>query len=130
MVAHRLAPAGSTLFYLGMCAGFFLPLAVYGPSIAIIQSGTPHHMRSTVTGLTMLLLNVIAIAIGNLAAGMAVDRLSAAGAAHPLTFVLLATNILAISSIALFVSAARGRRIGLDQESTRRAAEKSEVLVT
>ena len=108
MIAYRFAPPDSLLFYVGMCAGFFL-LATYGPSLALIQGMTPSHMRSTVTGVTMLLLNIFAIAIGNLAAGAVSDRMAAAGSTHPLTTVLLATDILAISAAMFFVLAARGR---------------------
>src|SRR5262249_24348415 len=61
MIASRLVPGGSVLFYVGLCAGFFLPLALYGPALALIQGLTPVHMRSTITGMTMLLINVFAI---------------------------------------------------------------------
>lgn len=110
MVAYRFAPAGSALFYIGMCAGFFLPLATYGPALALIQGGTPARMRSTVTGFTMLALNIVAIALGNAVAGAVSDRLGAAGSTHPLTTVLLATDGLAIASALFFALAARGRR--------------------
>ena len=73
MLAYRFAEPGSILFYTGMCAGFFLPLALYGPALALIQGLTPVQMRSTVTGFTMLVLNVFAIAIGNAAAGAVSD---------------------------------------------------------
>lgn len=112
MVAFRFAEAGSALFYAGMCAGFFLPLATYGPSIALIQGLTPESMRSTITGFTMLLINVLAIAIGNLAVGAASDRLSAAGSGNALTFALLATDLLAIAGALFFALAARGSRVG------------------
>jgi predicted MFS family arabinose efflux permease len=111
MLAYRFAPAGSALFYVGMCAGFFLPLATYGPSLALIQGLTPNKMRSTVTGFTMLLINVFAIAIGNLAVGAVSDRMSAAGSTHALTTVLLATDLLAISAAVFFALAARGRKV-------------------
>ncbi|HET7525453.1 MAG TPA: MFS transporter, partial [Burkholderiaceae bacterium] len=111
MIAYRFAPAGSALFYVGMCAGFFLPLATYGPSLALIQGLTPGHMRSTITGLTMLLLNVFAIAIGNLAVGAVSDRLTAAGSTNALTTVLLATDILTISALVFFALAARHRPV-------------------
>ncbi|MFO1285823.1 MAG: 3-keto-5-aminohexanoate cleavage protein [Rubrivivax sp.] len=60
------APRGGRFASLlvGLCAGFFLPLATYGPSLALVQGLTPAAMRSTVTGFTMLLINVFAIAIG------------------------------------------------------------------
>ncbi|HQR22284.1 MAG TPA: MFS transporter [Burkholderiaceae bacterium] len=111
MIAFRFASTGSFLFYVGMCAGFFLPLAAYGPSMALIQGLTPDGTRSTVTGFTMLLLNVFAIALGNLAVGAVSDRMSAAGASNALTLSLLATDILAISAAAFFVLAARGSRV-------------------
>jgi hypothetical protein len=111
MVAYRFAPAGSVLFYVGMCAGFFLPLATYGPSLALIQGLTPNRMRSTVTGFTMLLINVFAIAIGNLAVGAVSDRMSAAGSTHALTTVLLATDILVICAAVFFALAARGSKL-------------------
>ncbi|MFO1219476.1 MAG: MFS transporter [Burkholderiaceae bacterium] len=111
MIAYRLVPAGSALFYAGMCAGFFLPLATYGPANALIQGLTPDRMRSTVTGLTMMLINIVAIAIGNLAVGAVSDRLASAGSGDSLTVVLLATDVLAIASAAFFALAARGPRV-------------------
>ncbi len=111
MVAYRFAEPGSIVFYVGMCAGFFLPLATYGPSLALIQGLTPERMRSTVTGTTMLLINVFAIALGNLAVGAVSDRLSAAGSSHSLTFVLLATDVLAIAGAPFYLLAARGPRV-------------------
>lgn len=111
MVAYRFADPGSALFYVGMCAGFFLPLATYGPSLALIQGLTPDAMRSTVTGVTMLLINVFAIAIGNLAVGAVSDRLAAAGSGHALTWVLLATDLLVIAAALFYALAARGPRV-------------------
>lgn len=90
---------------------FFLPLATYGPSLALIQGLTPDAMRSTVTGMTMLLINVFAIAIGNLVVGGVSDRMSAAGAGHALTWVLLATDLLVITAAVFYALAARGPRI-------------------
>lgn len=113
MVAFRFADPGSAVFYVGMCAGFFLPLATYGPSLALIQGLTPDRMRSTVTGVTMLLINVVAIAVGNLVVGAVSDRMSAAGSGHALTDVLLATDIIVIVIVAalFYALAARGARV-------------------
>ena len=111
MVASRFASAGSALFYVGLCASFFLPLALYGPALALIQGLTPSRMRSTVTGVTMLAINVFAIAIGNLAAGAASDRLAAAGSASPLTTVILATDVFVVLSSAFFAAAACGAKV-------------------
>jgi predicted MFS family arabinose efflux permease len=111
MVAYRFADPGSVLFYVGMCAGFFLPLATYGPSLALIQGLTPDAMRSTVTGFTMLLINVFAIAIGNLLVGGLSDRMGAAGSGHALTYVLLATDLLVIAAALFYALAAQGPRV-------------------
>ena len=83
MIVCRFVAPDSPLFYVGMCAGFFLPLALYGPANTAIMSMTPHSMRSTISGFTMLCINVFAIAIGNLAAGMAVDYLHGSGVSGP-----------------------------------------------
>ncbi len=110
MLAYRFVPAGSPLFYIGMCAGFFLPLAVYGPGMTAIANMTPQNMRSTVTGFTMLSINVFALAIGTVVVGMAADYFIKAGATAPLTGVLIATDALAISSALFFALAARASR--------------------
>ncbi|TDN67354.1 MFS transporter [Paraburkholderia sp. BL10I2N1] len=107
MLAYRFVPAGSPLFYIGMCAGFFLPLAVYGPAAAAITSMAPQKMRSTIFGFTMLSINVFAFAIGNVVVGMVADHFIKAGASAPLTGVLIATDVLAISSALFFALAAR-----------------------
>jgi len=111
MLAGRFAPAGSALLYVGLCAGFFLPLATYGPALALIQGRTPAQMRSTVTGFTMLAINLFAIAIGNLLAGAASDRLAAAGSSSALTTVLVGSDALALAGALFFVLAARGPRL-------------------
>lgn len=111
MVAYRFADPGTALFYVGMCAGFFLPLATYGPSLALIQGLTPAAMRSTVTGFTMLFINVFAIALGNLAVGAVSDRMSASGSGHALTYALLATDFVAIFGAVFYALAARGERV-------------------
>jgi predicted MFS family arabinose efflux permease len=110
MLAYRFAPAGSPLFYIGMCAGFFLPLAMYGPGMTALANMTPQNMRSTVTGFTMLSINVSALAIGTVAVGMAADHFIKAGVTAPLTGVLIATDVLAISSALFFALAARASR--------------------
>ncbi|MDM0078863.1 hypothetical protein QTH90_30965 [Variovorax sp. J2P1-59] len=96
VVAYRFAPAGSVLFYIGMCAGFFLPLALYGPANAVIQGLVPVRMRSTVAGFNMFLINLFASAIGNFALGFASDRLAQGGSAMPPTTVLPVLDIMAL----------------------------------
>lgn len=109
MFAYRLATPGSAIFFVGMCAGFFLPLAAYGPANALIQALTPASMRSTVTGATMMLINVFAIALGNVAVGAVSDRLAAQGSPIALTAVLLATDALVALSLWFFWRASTSR---------------------
>jgi predicted MFS family arabinose efflux permease len=106
MLAYRFATPGTALFWVGMCAGFILPLAVYGPANALIQALTPVSMRSTITGAVMMLINVFAIAIGNLAVGAVSDRLAANGSTVALTTVLIATDVLVALSLWFFWRAA------------------------
>lgn len=107
MIAGRVSAAGSPLFYLGLCLGFLLPLALYGPSLSLILELAPPALRATMTGMTMLLINVFAIAAGNLLAGAAIDRLSSAGVARPLTALMLASDLLAGAALLCYWRAAR-----------------------
>uniref|UniRef100_UPI003F494868 MFS transporter n=1 Tax=Cupriavidus necator TaxID=106590 RepID=UPI003F494868 len=109
-VAFRFSTPGSALFYVGMCAGLFLPMALYGPSLSLIQGLTPPNMRSTITGAAMLLLNIFAIAIGNALIGAVSDSLTAAGYAQPLTLALLGSDLLAFLALFAFLWVARGMR--------------------
>lgn len=102
MLAYRFAVPGSALFYVGMSAGFFLPLAVYGPCLTLFQALAPTSMRSTITGVVMLSLNIFAIAIGNLAVGAISDRMIANGSPNALTTVLIATDLLVALSLWFF----------------------------
>lgn len=107
VVGFRLSAPGSALFYAGMCASCFMPLAIYGPANALIQGLTPPQLRSTTTGVTMLMLNFFGIAMGNVAIGGASDWLLASGSDSALTTTLLAADVLACMSIVFFTLAAR-----------------------
>lgn len=107
-VAFRFSAPGSLSFYVGMCAGLFLPMALYGPSLSLIQELTPASMRSTITGATMLLLNIVGIAIGNALVGAVSDALTASGYARPLTLALLGCDLLSFLALFAFLFAARG----------------------
>jgi predicted MFS family arabinose efflux permease len=120
MVTTLFVPAGSTVLFLGLCAGFFLMLACYGPSLALLQALAPRHMWATTMGLTMLGINVFAIAIGNLVAGATVDYLRASGATAPLTTVLLALNSLVGLSLLFFwrVSRSGDERLKAERDTS------------
>ena len=85
IVAYRLAPAGSPMFYLGMGLGIFQLAAFYGPTFSTVQDLSPPSARATVTAFYILCLNVIGLGIGNTGAGWAIDHFRNAGVAQPYT---------------------------------------------
>ena len=107
LLGCRFAELGSPLFYAGIAASLFVPLSVYGSSLALIQTRMPANMRSTVIGFTMMSLNVLAIALGGLAAGRASDYLAAQGHPAPLTTVLIVMDCVLGLSIPCYFLAAR-----------------------
>jgi MFS family permease len=115
MLGCRVAELGSPLFYAGLAASFFLPLSVYGSTLAVIQARMPVSMRSTTVGFTMMSLNVMGIAAGSLAAGAASDHMTAQGHPAPLTTVLIVMDcVLALAFVCYFAAGrliARERRL-------------------
>ncbi len=120
MLLYRFATPGSAPFFIGMCAGFILPLASYGPANALIQALTPVNMRSTITGATMMFINVFAIAIGNLAVGAISDRLIANGSSVGLSTALIGTDLLVLVSLWFFWRAANSgdARLGAERDKS------------
>jgi predicted MFS family arabinose efflux permease len=124
MLACRLAELGSPLFYAGLAASFFLPLSVYGSTLALIHGRMPVSMRSTTVGFTMMSLNVIGIAAGSLAAGAASDHMTAQGHPAPLTTVLIVMDCVLVLAIVCYVVAGR-----LIAREPRRASAHTEAVV-
>ena len=102
ILGFRLAEPGSPLFYAGMAAGILFFSAFYGPSFAVLQSVVPPHLRASVTGLTMLLVNVFALGLGSVAIGGASDALAAAGATQPLFLPLIMADAVSLLSLVCF----------------------------
>ncbi|WP_221178635.1 MFS transporter [Pseudomonas brassicacearum] len=96
MIAYRLVPGDSPLFYVGMAVGIFMLMSLYGSATTAIQGAVPVRMRSTVMGCSMLLLNLFSVALGTFFVGWISDALTVAGVASPLTHVLLVSDILAL----------------------------------
>ena len=80
-------------------------LARQGERIRRFKTGFMPVM--TISGFTMLCINVFALATGTVVVGAATDYLIAHGVTVPLTRVLLTTDALAISSALFFALAAR-----------------------
>jgi MFS family permease len=96
MIAYRLVPTDSPLFYVGMAVGIFMLMSLYGSATTAIQGAVPVRMRSTVMGCSMLLLNLFSVALGTFVVGWISDVLTTAGMDSPLTHVLLVSDILAL----------------------------------
>lgn len=102
IVAYRLAPPESPIFFIGIGAVVFQLAAFYGPTFATIQQLTPPDARATVTAFYILCLNVVGLGIGITGTGWAVDALRAAGAAQPYTVAILAFTGLSVFAIPAF----------------------------
>jgi predicted MFS family arabinose efflux permease len=110
MLMRFFSPSGSPAFYVGLCAVFFLPMAVYGPANALLQGLPPARSRSLLTGVTILMINIVALAAGSAFIGIVSDRLKATGAPHPLSTALFCMDVAAICAAIFFLLAALSNR--------------------
>jgi len=107
MIAGRFAAVGQGMLYAGLAASFLLPFSVYGSSFSIFQKSAPPALRSTITGVAMMSLNIVTMALGTLFAGWLGDRLASTGNATPLTWVMLAFDGLTSLALIGYIGAAR-----------------------
>lgn len=111
MLAFRVVEPGTPLFWAGMGAGIIFYSGFYGPAFAVLQSAAPDRMRSSMTGLSMLLVNVLALGLGSLFIGVASDALKAAGSADSLTPPLRIADAISLMTMFCFAAIAmRARR--------------------
>ena len=102
IIAFRFADPGSLLFYAGMAAGILFFSSFYGPAFAVMQSVTPQRLHASVTGLSMLLVNVLALGIGGLVIGIASDALIARGSQDALSLPLIIADLVSLLTILCF----------------------------
>lgn len=102
IIAFRFAQPGTVLFYAGMGAGILFFSSFYGPAFAVLQSVTPTRLHASATGLSMLLVNVLALGLGGLAIGIASDVLTTQGSHYALTAPLFAADLIALLTIPCF----------------------------
>lgn len=115
IIAFRFAEPGTFLFYAGMGAGILFFSSFYGPAFAVLQSVTPARLHASATGLSMLLVNVLALGLGGLAIGMASDALAARGSHFALTGPLFAADLVALLTIPCFAVIGWRARAGHSQ---------------
>jgi hypothetical protein len=101
IVAFRLLPPGHPLFAVGMAASVLFFSGFYGPCFAIFQGAAPDHLRSTITGLTIITLQAFVLGLGAVVIGFASDLLRAQQAAQTLTGPLLTADLIGLSSMFL-----------------------------
>ena len=123
IIAFRFAEPGTVLFYAGMGAGILFFSSFYGPAFAVLQSVTPARLHASATGLSMLLVNVLALGLGGLAIGVISDALTQAGSHYALTGPLFAADLVALLTIPCFaVMGWRARSGSLDKDRAQNAA--------
>lgn len=109
LILYRLAPAGSPLMVAGMAASVLFVTGCYGPAFAVIEAELPEALKASVTGLNMLLINVLMLGGLSVAIGAVSDRLAAAGSNTSWTAPLLAADLVATLGILCLFAAARAR---------------------
>lgn len=109
VIGYRFISPESPWFFVAMGSGFFMITSVYGPSFSILQDAAPIKVRASIVGATMLLVNVLALGTGSALLGWASDLLSLTNVSQPLTWVLLTSDVIALSAIPLYLIIARNR---------------------
>ena len=99
VVAYRLAPSGTGLFFAGMAASILFMTMIYGPLFSVIEEELPPHLKATSTGINMLALNVLMIGGLTLAIGAISQALADAGVQLSWTWPLLGADVIAFSGI-------------------------------
>ena len=99
VVAYRLAPSGTGLFFAGMAASILFMTMIYGPLFSVIEEELPPHLKATSTGINMLALNALMIGGLTLAIGAISQALADAGVQMSWTWPLLGADVIAFSGI-------------------------------
>ncbi len=107
MLAFRWVDPGSTIFYLCMFSGFLMVNLVYGPMFSILQEEAPPTVRGTVTGFTMLSINIVALGLGSFLIGLASDLLGKLDCERPLTWILLGSDLATLTCIPCYLVVAK-----------------------
>jgi len=105
LLGYRLVEPSSPFFYVGMCTGFFLMSAFYGPAFSSIQDLSPARMRARMTAILLVACNLIGLGLGAVITGVMSDLLQGAAVANSLTWSLLTADILSLLTIPTFLLA-------------------------
>ncbi|ARN75728.1 spinster family MFS transporter [Oceanicoccus sagamiensis] len=105
LLGYRLADPSSSFFYIGMCAGFFLMTAFYGPAFSTIQDLSPPRMRARMTAILLIACNLIGLGLGAVITGVISDLLQAQLVENSLTWSLMAADLISFLTIPSFICA-------------------------
>ena len=114
LLGYRYSEGGSLIFYTGMCAGFLIMSAFYGPAFSTVQDLTPVRMRGTMAGLLLIACNLVGIGFGAILTGLVSDGLQQAGVEQPLTWALIVSDLCSLFTVPAFIWASMhvGRQSG------------------
>jgi len=105
LLGYRLVDPSSPFFYIGMCTGFFLMSAFYGPAFSTIQDLSPARMRARMTAILLIACNLIGLGLGAVITGVMSDLLQGLAIEDSLSWSLLAADLLSFFTIPAFILA-------------------------
>lgn len=117
ILAFRLMPADSLWFKLGMAASVLFFSGFYGPAFAIFQREIPDQLKSTLTGLLMLVIQIFVLGLGAALIGLVSDYLHSIQAISTLTGPVLVGDIIGLSSLLLLYAIDRKKKPELTHAS-------------
>lgn len=103
LIGYRFSEGGSLVFYMGMCTGFLLMSAFYGPAFSTIQDLSPVHMRGKMAALLLVGCNLIGIGFGAVLTGVVSDSLHAAGTEQALSWALVTSDVCSLLTVPCFI---------------------------
>lgn len=98
IMVYRLAPGGSPLMILGMIASIFFFTMAYGPCMAIIEQELPPHLKASMTGLNILVLNLLMMGGLSYGVGLASEAMAKASLSHSWTYPIMAADLIGITA--------------------------------
>lgn len=107
IVAYRLLPAGTPLFFAGMAASVLFMTMLYGPVFTVIEAELPPHLKATATGINILALNILMIGGLAMAIGVGSEWLAGQGRTDAWTWPLLGADMVAFVSVGFLWAAYR-----------------------
>ncbi|MFA5938036.1 MAG: MFS transporter [Sinimarinibacterium sp.] len=112
LLAYRLVPSHTPLFYALAVVGAMLSLMMFGPVFSAVQELAPSEHRSAAVALFLLCAAFVGAGGGNACVGFLSDLFAAQGIDEPITHATLAMSACIVFPIPLFFLAARaqGRR--------------------